>query len=159
MKRVTFILTLILAVSLTSFANKKVATGKTYSPLGNYKVERIDFSTDLLGEESATYLITYENSPLEVTVVVDKEKNCKTYLVISEDLTVQYVCNENYFGVEKVSKKYAKEGLLTNDLNLDRKEYFGQKVLSRGTMSEVESASMIACFFPKLLKAELTASK
>ena len=55
--------------------------------------------------------ISYENSPVTVKVYVDKEKNCKNYVVVSDDLAVMYTCNGKYFGVNKVDKKYRTDGI------------------------------------------------
>ncbi len=52
---------------------------------------------------------------MEVTVVVCKERKCKKYVVLSDKLSVQYVCNANYFGVERLDKSLEKEGYKTSD--------------------------------------------
>jgi hypothetical protein len=152
MKRMFFAALLILAFSSASFSREFVAGGKTYSTLGDYKIEMADNPVILNGEKLKTYVISYQNSPMEVTVVIQKAKNCKNYIVLSDKLSVQYVCNENYFGVEKLDKSLEKEGYETSDEALDRSQYFHQKVLAPGKRGEVENAHLIASFFPMLLK-------
>lgn len=89
---------------------------------------------------------------MDVRIVICKDKKCKRYLVISDKLSVQYVCNPNYFGVERLDQKFAKEGITTNDENLNRMEYFHQKVLGPGQKTELEATTFIAAYFPLLLK-------
>jgi hypothetical protein len=82
---------------------------------------------------------------------VCKEKKCRKYVVISDKLSVQYVCNSDYFGVERLDKALEKEGYKTTDANLNRVEYFHQKVLGPGQMPELDATRTIAAFFPFLL--------
>jgi hypothetical protein len=152
MKRMFFAALLIIAFGSASFSREFIAGGKTYSALGDYKIEIADNPVVLNGETLKTYVISYQNSPMEVTVVIQKGKKCKNYIVLSDKLSVQYVCNENYFGVEKLDKSLEKEGYATSDEALDRSQYFHQKVLAPGKRDEVENAHLIASFFPMLLK-------
>ncbi len=153
MKRTIFAALLIVAFSAASFSREFVAGGKTHSVLGDYKIEIADNPVTINGENFKAFLISYQNSNLEVTVVIKKGANCKNYLVLSDKLSVQYVCNENYFGVEKLDKSLAKDGLVTSDLALNRSEYFHQKVLAPGMRSELENTQLIAAYFPMLLKS------
>jgi hypothetical protein len=89
---------------------------------------------------------------MEVTVVVCKERKCKKYIVLSDKLSVQYVCNANYFGVERLDKSLEKEGYRTSDSGLNRAEYFHQKVLGPGQITELDATRTVAAFFPLLLK-------
>jgi hypothetical protein len=152
MKRLFFAALLIVAFSTASFTRELVAEGKTHSALGNYRIEKADNQVTINGVEYPTFLISYENTAMEVKVVVTKGKNCKNYLVLSDKLSVQYVCNENYFGVEKLDGSLAADGLSTDDAFLNRSEYFHQKVLSAGKRGEIENTQLIAAYFPMLLK-------
>ena len=161
MKRMILSVVLVLAISAVSFGKKVVAEGKTYSALGDYKVQTTDNPIQMKGEDCKAYVITYENSPMEVTVIVCKEKNCKKYVVLSDKLSVQYVCNANYFGVEKIGKEFEAEGYKTSDSALNRSEYFHQKVLGPGMGTELDNTKLIAAFFPMLLNESvvITASR
>jgi hypothetical protein len=143
MKRLLFGALLIATFSTASFSREFVAGGKTYSALGDYKIELADKTVTINGEQLKSYIISYQNSPMEVTVVIKKEKKCKDYIVLSDKLSVQYVCNENYFGVEKLEKSLEKDGYTTSDEALNRSEYFHQKV---------DNTHLIAAFFPMLIK-------
>ena len=94
----------------------------------------------------------FQTAILKQKVVITKGEKCKNYIVLSDQLSVQYVCNENYFGVEKLDKSFEKEGYSTLDTALNRSEYFHQKVLAPGKRGEIENAQLIAAYFPMLLK-------
>jgi len=153
MKRILFAVILFVAFSTASFTREDViAEGKTHSALGDYKIESTDNQNILNGDEIKAFMITYQNSPLEVKVVIRNEGKCKKYYVLSEKLSVQYVCNENYFGVELLDKSFEKEGYSTSTEFLNKSEYFHQKVLAAGQGMEVDNTRLIAAYFPRLLK-------
>ncbi|MRS05057.1 hypothetical protein EG832_17855 [bacterium] len=139
------------AMVTTSFSRELVAEGKTHSALGDYKIEMSDNPVKINGVDHKAFIISYQNSPMEVTVVVTKGKNCKNYVVISDKLSVQYVCNENYFGVQLLDPSFEKDGLKTSTASLNKGEYFHQKVISSGKRGEVENTQMIAAYFPMLI--------
>jgi hypothetical protein len=151
MKRVLFLALLTVAFSSASFSREFVAEGKTYSAIGDYRIEKADNPVLINGEEFKAFIISYQNSPMEVTIVIRKGKNCKNYIVLSDKLSVQYVCNENYFGVEKLDKEIVVEGFKTTDAALNRSEYFHQKKLAPGKRGEIENTQLIAAFFPLLI--------
>jgi hypothetical protein len=152
MKRLIFAALLIIAFSSASFSREFVVGGKTHTTLGDYKIEIADNPVTINGEQLKAFVISYQNSPLEVTVVIKKDKKCKNYIVLSDKLSVQYVCNENYFGVEKLDKSLASDGFSTSDAALNNSEYFHQKVLAPGKRGEVENTMLIAAYFPMLIK-------
>jgi hypothetical protein len=88
---------------------------------------------------------------MKVTVAIYKDRKCRKYVVLSDKLSVQYVCNENYFGVEKLDKEFEKDGYKTSDAELNRSEYFHQKVISPGRRDMLEATQLIAAYFPMLL--------
>ena len=154
MKKIILAAMLLVAFSTVSFARNLVAEGKTFSSLGDYKIETADNPILMKGEDCKAYLISYANSPLEVTVVVCKERKCKKYVVLSDRLSVQYVCNDRYFGVERLDKSFEAEGYKTVDDDLNKLEYFHQKVLTPGSRGEMEATQLIAAYFPFLLNPE-----
>jgi len=151
MKRIYLAVIFLVCVASLAYG-RKVAEGASNTPLGKYTIEVQEEPFMLVGEEAKCYLITYENSPIQVRVIVDKEKKCKNYIVSSDDLTVMYTCNGEYFGVSKVDKKYGAAGFTTDDQNLDRSGYFHQKLITHGTTNEIDAARLIAAFYPMLLK-------
>jgi hypothetical protein len=160
MKKMLFAATLFLAFSTASFSGKLVTEGKSNSSLGTYKIEISDSPVTMNGEVLKTYFISYENSPLQVKVAIKKEKDCKKYIVLSDKLSVQYVCNGAYFGVQLLEKspEFEKSGFSMSDKSLNRAEYFHQKVLTTGKPDEIESTQFIASYFPLLIKNEFVAT-
>ena len=152
MKRMLFLALLTVAFGSASFSREFVAEGKTYSALGDYRIEMADNPLTINGNEFNTFIISYQNTPLEVRVAVRKDHNCKKYIVLSDELCIQYVCNKNYFGVERLDKSFEKDGYTTSDASLDRNEYFHQKVLTSGQGYELDNKRLIAAYFPMLIK-------
>jgi hypothetical protein len=106
MKKMILATVLIALVSTVTFGQKVIAQGNTFSALGDYKIATVDTPFFIKGEGCKAYTIKYDNSPLEVTVVVCKDKKCKKYVVLSDRLSVQYVCNPTYFGIERLDKSF-----------------------------------------------------
>ena len=150
MKRIIFAAVL-MCIAFTVSSAKKIAEGKTFSAMGDYKIELADNKVILNGKELKAYRITYANVPMEVTVAVKKKGHNKTYLVLSEKLSVQYVCNNSYFGVQRLDSSIKQEGSITSDENLNRAEFFHQKVLGPAK-DETETVRSIAAYFPHLFK-------
>lgn len=151
MKRIILCLLLFAAVSALSFG-KVIIRGNSNTPFGTYTIEVSDKPVVVAGEELKCYLINYENSPLQVKVLVDKEKKCKNYVVVSDDLSVMYTCNGKFMGVCMLGEKYSKAGLGTSNEKLDRYDYFHQKVITQGNPAEFDAMMLIASFFPELIK-------
>jgi hypothetical protein len=151
MKRVFFAVVLVVAMTTTSFSKELVAEGKTHSALGDYKIEIADNPVKISGVDHKAFVISYQNTPMQVTVVVTKGKGCKNYVVLSDKLSIQYVCNENYFGVKLLDPSFEKDGFKTSTAALNKSEYFHQKAITSGTSSEVENTMLIAAYFPLLL--------
>lgn len=150
MKKILFAV-LLLGFCSATFARNVVAEGKTFSAMGDYKIETIDNPILMKGQDCKAYLVSYANSPLEVTVVVCKDRKCKRFVVLSDKLSVQYVCNQDYFGVERLDKSFEEEGYATNDAELNKLEYFHQKVLGPGQKGDLEATQLVAAYFPFLL--------
>lgn len=153
MKRIISAVTLMLLISAASFAKGFVAQGKTYTSFGDYTITVADEPVTLNNESFKAYVISYQNSPMEVKVVImpDKERKCKKFVVVSDQLSVQYVCTEKYFGVEKIDKDLEKAGLFTSDSSLNRDAYFHQKLITKGQNPELDNTKLIAAYFPQLV--------
>jgi hypothetical protein len=161
MKRMFFAAILTLIFSTASYAKEVVAEGKTNSALGDYKIEIANDPVTINGEEFKAFVISYQNSPLEVKVAIRDEGKQKRYVVLSDKLSVQYICNAHYFGVERLDKSFEKMGYSTSDAALNRSEYFHQKVLTSGQGCELDNTSLIAAYFPRLINGfpEIIATK
>jgi hypothetical protein len=161
MKRMFFAVILILIFSTASFAKEVVAEGKSNSTMGDYKIEIPKNPVTINGEEFKTFVISYQNSPLEVKVAIRDEGKQKRYIVLSDKLSVQYVCNANYFGVENLDKSFEKSGYSTASEALNKSEYFHQKAITSGQGCELDNTALIAAYFPRLINGftEIVATK
>ena len=151
MKRMILAAVLVIAYCTASFSGEPVAKGETFTSLGKYKIALADQQLSLKGKDCKTYIISYENSPMEVKLAVCKERNCRKFVVVSDRLSVQYVCNKDYFGVELLDKAFSKDVHTNSTAALNRSEYFHQKILTPGSRDELEAAGLIAAYFPRLL--------
>ena len=141
-------------ISLTFAGEVKapVAQGNTNSELGIYTIDKAAQFEMIKGEPLRAYHIWYENSPDSLTVAVEDCKDGKTrFLVISEDLVIEYICNNNIFGARLIDKRFEAEGYSTSAQNLDRQEYYHQKVITQKPLTETEYLSLISVYFPKLI--------
>jgi hypothetical protein len=104
-----------------------------------------------MGREMKAFVISYENTNMEVTVAFDKGKKGMTYYVLSPTLAIKYCCNEKYFGVARLSTELESDGYRTSESALNRSEYFHQKVLATGTSCDLDNSKLIAAYYPMLL--------
>lgn len=151
MKRILLVTLMSLALSTGSFARKFVAEGRTFSALGDYKIEIADNPLLLDGKEYKAFVISYDNSNMEITVAVQKLKNTMRYIVLSDALCIQYVCHGNYFGVELLENSPGIEGYKTSPSALNSAEYFHQKAIATGESCELDYTRLIAAYFPMLI--------
>jgi hypothetical protein len=161
MKRMFFAVLLLVAISTASFSREFVAGGQTNTAMGAYRIEKADNPVIINGEQLKAYVISYQNSPLQVTVAIKKDKKCKNYIVLSDKLSVKYVCNGDFFGVQRLENnlKIENAGFATSDEALDKSEYFHQKLIVHGVQTELASTQFIAAYFPMLIKDEMLALK
>lgn len=153
MKRLITATVLILALCTVAFSQKqKLAEGKTHSALGDYRIETLDNPVVINGKELKAFTIAYENTGMKAIVAIDKTVKCKKYYVLTPSLSIQYVSNSSYFGVERLDKSLAKEGYSTTNDDLDNFEYYHQKVLCCGDNGDLENTRLIAAYFPFLLR-------
>ena len=151
MKRIALTFVLITAVCFGSFARKLVGEGKTYTSFGKYKIEVDDTYMMVNGKQHKPYVITYENSNLEMRVAIDLEGEKKIYYVLSDVLSVKYVSNRKYFGVEKLGNSLENDGYTTSESALNRDQYFHQRILSKVQDWDSDNLGLVAAFYPMLL--------
>jgi uncharacterized CHY-type Zn-finger protein len=155
MKRITLIALLLMTVSMVSMGNNLVAKGQSNTTFGEYKIEQLDDHMVLNGKELDQYLITYEKSNMKVMVVIDKQKKCKKYYVLTDKLPVQYECNGNYFGIKKLDNDLSAKGFATSFDRINREEFYHQKVLTSETSATLDHLHLIASYYPGLFKENL----
>ncbi|HDZ40127.1 MAG TPA: hypothetical protein ENH59_00375 [Bacteroidetes bacterium] len=143
----------LLSFSSASDIKLPVAQGKTNSALGIYTIDKAGKFEMIKGDALRAYEIRYENSPDTVMVAVDDSKKGLTrYLVISDNLVIEYIAGPEYFGVRIIDDRFAKEGFSTPQQNLDVQEYYHQKLITGKPLTETEHLCLISVYFPKLIK-------
>lgn len=156
MKRIFTSALLVVLISCASlakpFGQDIVAKGESFTPMGKFKIMTSDQPMVVNGVELDTYVITYENSDMAITIAIDKDKKCKRYITMTDKLSVQYVCNGEYFGVEKLKRENSINGVTTADKAMNRNAYFHQRVLTLGPNDKITCMKLIGAYFPELLK-------
>jgi hypothetical protein len=156
MKRIFVLTALIITVCLAALGNPVVSQGQSNTELGDYKITALNDHIMLNGKELEKFLITYANSDLKVVVAVDKQKKCRKYYVLNEQVPVQYECNGLYFGIKKLDKNLGKLGFVTSLENLNKSEYYHQRVLTSETTSMLDQLNLIASYYPGLLNGKVS---
>ena len=156
MKKLFFTTALILTVCIASMGNRIVSKGQSNTAFGDYKIEQLDQHLMFNNKELDEYMITYEKMGMKVLVAIDKQKKCKSYYVLSDKLPVQYECNGKYFGIKKLNKDLAAQGYKTALENVDREEFYHQRVLTSELMSTVDHLNLIASYYPGLYNEKVT---
>jgi len=153
MKKLLFVALISVISGFAMKAEKLVLKGDTHNALGKYVIEKTDDFVELNGKALPTYIIRFENSDQTLKVAVDKDKKSKTknFIVLGDNLNMQYTCEEAYFGVTKLDKKYTKAGIKSNSDKLNRTEYFHQKVITKTNPVDRDCLGLIACYYPMLV--------
>jgi len=152
MKNVFSLSTVFIAAFAVAFAGQVVIKGKTNSPLGVFTVEKSDELISIDGQDLETFIIYYENSDKQLKVAIDKDKKCKKYLVCCEDMSIQYVCREDYFGIEKLDNRYLKEGYKTNAHKINQGAFYHQRIITREDKTDRNCLGLIAVYYPQLIR-------
>jgi hypothetical protein len=150
MKKILLSTALILAVCFASVGQNVVANGESNSAFGRYKIVKLEDHMIYNNKELDKYLISYEKSDMKVMVAMDKQKKCKRYYVLSEKIPVQYECNGTYFGVKKLDKAFLSQGYKTSLDDVNREEFYHQKVLISGVTNTIDHLNLIASYYPGL---------
>ncbi len=151
MKKLIFITLFSVVASFALKAEKVIRTGDTQSALGKYVIEKTADFVVINEVAMPTYIISYQNSDQVIRVAVDTDKNGKNFIVLGENLNLQYRCETTHFGVKKLEKKYVKAGITNSSEQLNNGEYYHQKVLTRSNLSNRDCLGLIACYYPKLV--------
>jgi hypothetical protein len=148
----TLILTtvLVLTLSFASTARTIVAKGESNSAFGNYTIELLDDHMMLNNNELDKYLISYENTDMKVVVVMDKQKKCRKYYVLNDQLPVQYECNGTSFGIKKLDRAVVANGFGNASEKMNKQEFFNQRVLISGVTNTIDHLNLIASYYPGL---------
>jgi uncharacterized CHY-type Zn-finger protein len=152
MKKIVFTTVMILVVCLGTFAKRIVAEGDSNSAFGTFIIESMDDRLFLKDKDLEKYQITYQNSDLKVIVAIDKQKKCKKYYVLTDKLPIQYECNGTYFGIKRLDKNMESSGFSTSMNNLNKEEFYHQRVLTSDLKGTIDHLNLIASYYPALLQ-------
>lgn len=158
MKRVNLFsgiaLTLMLFVGLgTATANSapEAVTGNSQTLLGNYQITELEPET-IKKETLRKFQLTYENGNAPITIYLNERAKCNDYIVRSNVMEVQYVCNKQGFGATTVNSKFSLYPEQTNNMFLSTEALGYQSRITGGEISVEKALGLIACYYPSLLK-------
>ncbi len=151
MKKLLFVTLISVVTSFAMMAENVVREGDTHSALGKYSVVKTAEVVVINEVAIPTFLISYQNSNQIIRVAVDTDKDGKNFIVLGDNLNLQYRCQSSHFGVEKLDKKYVKHGISNSSENLNSGEYYHQKILTKSEPSNRDCLGLIACYYPKLV--------
>lgn len=146
----------LLLISLFTVAAKEsgsaLISGQSLTELGQYSVH-ISPETLKFGDEALkTYQLTYANSDSPILIGVKKTKKCMNFIVHTDKIEVEYVCNKHVFGVKRIEQAY--QTIPTDAINkmIDNADFYTQRVISQNPKTEEELLGLIACYFPSLVQ-------
>ncbi|MCA1756713.1 MAG: hypothetical protein LC649_04595 [Bacteroidales bacterium] len=155
MKNIIITLSALIFLTTTGFNNKTITSGNTACQLGSYIIVKSDRPLISDADILRTYDVKYANSDMDVRIAIDdRDRKCLSFIVVSGDFGIQYNCDKKILGVSTVAANYVEDGIPGTNENLNRAEYFRQKVLTRGSEDETEIMRLIAVYFPKLMITE-----
>lgn len=155
-----FLLILLLTVGMSSSARVKdgrALSGNSHTDLGKYSIVKSEVPMVVNDQVLDTYELVYENASKPVKIGVINEKKCTTFLVRSDEIEVQYMCQKGVFGVKKMDKKYRQLDENSSDFKMDRVNYLSQRIITQKSKSENEMLGLIACYFPVLVEKQYQA--
>lgn len=159
MKKLTFLITLLslilIPVPASSSAHEidPVTEGNTNYELGAFVVEISNAPIIIDATILPTYVVSYENSDMTIRIAVDNsDRKCRKFIVVSDNLAMQYNCDGKIFGVAIPDMAYIEDGIPSSKVNLDRSQYHRQKVITQRKKTEIDQIRLISVYFPKLVK-------
>ncbi len=151
---VFFALAVFLVTLFTVKANAETINGRSNHWLGDYSLTKAETPMQLKGASVDTWVLKYANSDSEIKIGIVEKKKCREYIVKTESFEIQYTCNKNGLGVKRIAPVYASIEENRNYGKIDAVAFEHQHKLSNGMKSKEEAMSLIACYFPILLKDE-----
>lgn len=155
-----YLVVLLLAIGMSSMARVKdgqALSGNSHTDLGKYSIVKSKVPMVVNDQVLDTYELVYENAAKPVQIGIVNEKKCTTFLVRSDEIEVQYMCQKGVFGVKKMDKKYRQLDENRSDSKMDRVNYLSQRVITKNSKTEKELLGLIACYFPVLVEKQYQA--
>ena len=136
----------------------KALSGNSLTDFGKYTIVKSDAPMTADNVAIETFDLMYENTKNPIRIGVLKEKNCRTFIVKSDEFEVQYSCTNGIFGVKKIEKRFRELPAEANNSKMNRRNYFAQRVISQNQKSQEELLGLIACYFPNLVNEQYQAN-
>jgi hypothetical protein len=126
-------------------------SGNSQTLLGTYQITELE--PEIVNKETLRkFQLTYENGNAPITIFLNERTKCKDYIVRSNVMEVQYVCNKQGFGATTVNSKFSMYPEQTNELFLSTEALGYQSKITDGEISIEKALGLIACYYPSLLK-------
>ncbi|MBL7972614.1 MAG: hypothetical protein JNL03_13935 [Prolixibacteraceae bacterium] len=127
-------------------------SGQSLTDLGQYVISTSDEVLELAGEKVKTYELNYSNGDSPVLIGVKKTKKCMNFIVHTDNFEVEYICNKHVFGVKRIGKEYQTVASDVINEMMNNEQFYKQRVITQNPKTEEELLSLIACYFPSLIK-------
>ncbi|HKK80652.1 MAG TPA: hypothetical protein VJ909_00300 [Prolixibacteraceae bacterium] len=157
MKRVTFLLALVLAsmVTMGSFSSVNHLEGDSNTSLGKYTISASDEVVVIDNVAYQTWKLNYENSTEAYCVLYAPgiDGQCCFVVRCGEEFEVQYSKDQNGFGVRLVdpAMRTIKRKEAMKSINMDR--FKQQMVLTSKDKTVEEYLGLLACYMPLLTQS------
>lgn len=136
----------------------KAMTGNSLSDFGQYTITHSESPMVYQNKVLETYDLNYENTANPLRIGVLQERKCKTFIVRNDEFEIQYTCNNGYFGVKKIEKRFQEIPKEEMEVKLNKVGYYAQRVICQDKKSTDDLLGLIACYFPDLVNEEYSAS-
>jgi len=148
------ILSLMLLVGLgnvkANTSPEKIA-GNSQTILGNYQLTEVEPET-IDNQTFRKFELIYENGNAPVTIYLNQRSKCNDYIVRSNVMEAQYICNKKGFGATTVNSKFRKYPEQINNMFLSTEALRYQSKITEGQLPVEKALGLIACYYPSLLK-------
>jgi hypothetical protein len=157
MKRVTFLLALVLASMVTfgSYSSVSFLEGESNTTFGKYTLTASDQIVVIDNVAYQTWKLNYENSSEEYCVFYAPGANGKCCFVVrcGNDFEVQYSKDEKGFGVSLVDPSMRTMNKKEVMKAIDYDNFTRQMLLTSKEKSVEEYLGLLACYMPQLIES------
>lgn len=127
-------------------------SGQSLTDLGQYVISTSDESLEFAGEVLKTYELNYSNGGSPVLIGIKKTKKCMNFIIHTDNFEVEYICNKHVFGVKRIGKEHQTVASEVINELMNNEQFYKQRVITQNPKTEEELLSLIACYFPSLIK-------
>ena len=129
--------------------------GSSHTEFGDYTIMLSENPLVLDNKELITYDLQYSNVKQVIRIGIEKTKRCRNFVVKYPNFEIQYVCSKKGFGVKRVDPEFISVKPEAVTALLDETQFNYQQLILSEEQETEELLHLIACFFPKLINAEV----